>query len=336
MLYLVDPFNDKKLLNNKLFESPFRFFYERFNEKGVELKTYDLDKLTNADKVIFFNHNKNLLRSCKNNGIEKDKRVLVLWEPETVYPLQYRKGIWENYSTIITIRKDLSKKYCFPHIFWPQGQTIRDKTPGFKNRKFITLINANKYSYVNGELYSLRREAIRFFEKYSKNSFDLFGRGWSENPFFKSPGMFLMYVRSSFKNGKFSKFISDVFNSFFIEWPSFKGEIDDKYEYLAQYKFAISFENEDSIVTEKLFDALSCGTIPIYKGPDEINEIVPSNCYINFDDFSSFEDLNNFLQNLSEEDFDKYQENINEYLKSDIFKSLRPEVTLKKLADLVG
>jgi hypothetical protein len=50
-------------------------------------------------------------------------------------------------------------------------------TPSFAQRKPLLIINGNKYSYETCELYSLRRKAIRYFEKHQPG-IDLYGPGW--------------------------------------------------------------------------------------------------------------------------------------------------------------
>ena len=83
--------------------------------------------------------------------------------------------------------------------------------PNFKDRKFLTLINANKYSYVKGELYSLRRKAILFFEEKCPKRFDLYGRGRDIKPYTKIIGMLRMYFLESIKSGQLLKFLFEFF-----------------------------------------------------------------------------------------------------------------------------
>lgn len=334
-VFLVDPFNQKNLLNNKLRNSPFVYLYESLKDKNIELDTYDKKDLISADKIIFFNHNKKLLNECNKLKIEKSKKILVLWEPETVIPDQYSEDVWSEYGEIVTLREDLQLKYQFPKINWPQGQTVKSNYLKFNERKMITLINANKFSYVEGELYSLRREVITFFEKQKNGDFDLFGIGWGRNPFLR-PKIFLYYLLMGFKQGKVLNVIKDFCASFFLSWKTFRGEIPDKYTVLEKYKFNICIENEATYVTEKIFDSLSVGAIPIYKGPIEIQKLVPAECFINYDQFSTIESMYDYLKAMTEEEFTFRQNKISEYMNSEQFKKMQPKSVFTKLAEILA
>ncbi len=334
-IFLVDPFNQKSLLNNELYNSPFRYLYDHLKEHGTELSTYDQKQLISADKIIFFNHNKSLLAECEKLKIDKQKCELVLWEPETVIPGQYCPSVWSRYGKVVTLRDDLALKYNFPKINWPQGQTVRTTVPGFKARKLITLINANKFSYVRGELYSLRRDVICFFQKKNDGNFDLYGIGWGQNPF-KKPKMLAYYALMAIKQMAIFTFLSDLISSFFISWSSFRGEVADKYKVLDDYKFNICIENEATYVTEKIFDSFSSGAIPVYKGPAEIKKLVPEDCYVDFDQFKTLEEMYLFLKSMTEEEYTQRQLKIIEYMNGDHFKKLQPKAVFYELSKILS
>ena len=74
-----------------------------------------------------------------------------------------------------------------------------------------------------------------------------------------------------------------------------------KYRVLRKYNFTLAFENaiEDDYVTEKFFQPLICGSVPIYLGAPNINEYAPGeNCFINTRDFLSPAHLAEYLQDV--------------------------------------
>lgn len=74
---------------------------------------------------------------------------------------------------------------------------------------------------------------------------------------------------------------------------------DTKFEIYSKYKFVIAFENAigDDYVTEKFYDPLLVGTVPIYMGAPNIEEFIPgNNCYIDIRDYKSPEELANYLK----------------------------------------
>lgn len=75
-----------------------------------------------------------------------------------------------------------------------------------------------------------------------------------------------------------------------------------KLDTMARYKFSIAFENasEADYVTEKFYDPLIEGSIPVYLGAPNIEEFAPGEkCFINVSDFDGPEPLSRFLLDLS-------------------------------------
>ncbi|KYR00795.1 glycosyltransferase [Tieghemostelium lacteum] len=76
-----------------------------------------------------------------------------------------------------------------------------------------------------------------------------------------------------------------------------KGEI--KMELLKKYKFSLAIENSEceDYVTEKLWEPLSVGTIPIYLGAPNIDRFLPSpDAIINVRDFDSAQSLADYVR----------------------------------------
>jgi hypothetical protein len=74
-----------------------------------------------------------------------------------------------------------------------------------------------------------------------------------------------------------------------------------KLETIARYKFCLSLENalETDYVTEKFFDPLLVGTVPVYRGAPNIGQFAPGkNAFIDAADFSSPNELALYLKEL--------------------------------------
>ncbi|MCL4244889.1 MAG: alpha-1,3-fucosyltransferase [Candidatus Dadabacteria bacterium] len=75
-----------------------------------------------------------------------------------------------------------------------------------------------------------------------------------------------------------------------------------KLDTMARYKFTVAFENasDADYVTEKFYDPLIAGSVPLYLGAPNIEEFSPGeNCFINVSDFEGPESLSRFLLDLS-------------------------------------
>lgn len=92
-----------------------------------------------------------------------------------------------------------------------------------------------------------------------------------------------------------------------IQGPDFGKQT--KLAAIAPYKFCVAFENSIGIdyVTEKFFDPLLSGTVPVYLGAPNIEMFAPDeNAFINASNFSTARELAQYLQHLDQND-DEYR-----------------------------
>jgi hypothetical protein len=87
--------------------------------------------------------------------------------------------------------------------------------------------------------------------------------------------------------------------------------VTTKLETIARYKFTLAFENSISqdYVTEKFFDPLTAGSVPVYRGAPNIDDFAPGErCFINAADFHGPRDLAEYLSYLAanETEYESY------------------------------
>lgn len=91
--------------------------------------------------------------------------------------------------------------------------------------------------------------------------------------------------------GKFSKLSAAM--------PAYRGQCMSKWKTVSRYKYSLVIENstDDYYISEKIFDALICGSMPIYYGSDKIFEVIPSEWfyYLPKLDASELAKLNAFI-----------------------------------------
>lgn len=78
-----------------------------------------------------------------------------------------------------------------------------------------------------------------------------------------------------------------------------------KLETIAQYKFTLAFENAiaEDYVTEKFFQPLLAGSVPVYLGAPNIDDFAPGeHCFINAADFATAKELAEHLLMLNSND----------------------------------
>jgi len=87
-------------------------------------------------------------------------------------------------------------------------------------------------------------------------------------------------------------------------WSADHGR-ETKLETLARYRFTLAFENSiaEDYVTEKFFDPLVAGSVPVYLGAPNIADFAPGeHCFINVTDFSGPRELAAHLLRLAEDE----------------------------------
>jgi len=173
---------------------------------------------------------------------------------------------------------------------------------GRTDRHGIILVNSNKRAALaDGELYTERLRALQYFSHHG--GIDLWGRLW-ENGLGDLEAEFGDAVRRSWR-----------------------GPVDDKYEAMSRYRFAICYENMvlNGWITEKLFDCLYSGVVPIYLGAPDIAEAVDPECYIDFRRFGSYESLDRYLASLTDAEYEGYRVAARDYLTSARFRRFSPD-----------
>lgn len=185
----------------------------------------------------------------------------------------------DGYSLKNVDRNKLYKFYS-PEPF----NYVIDELWGNKNRsKKIVIINGkHKPKGAGSELYSKRIEAIAELSK--NNMIDLYGHGWER--LITRTSLWLPYIKNYRR-------IMSVYH----------GKCESKYNKLSEYNFCLCFENSivEGYLTEKLFDCLYTGAIPIYLGAPDIEQYIPREAYIDFRQFSSYSELESFVRALSED-----------------------------------
>lgn len=177
-----------------------------------------------------------------------------------------------------------------------------------RKEKLCVMIAGNKKSNDPNELYSRREEIVRWFEKNHSDDFDLYGTDWDKYTF--PPNKLIRHLnRSNWLRSLFHK-----------KFNSYRGKVDRKLPVLKKYKFSICFENTCDVpgyITEKIFDSLISGCVPIYRGAQNIQDHVPSNCFIDMRNFSTHAELYRYIANMGADEYEAYLGNIEKYFNSE-------------------
>lgn len=267
---------------------PYDAMRKEFELLGHTIHTIDLyQDYSEIDFFLFLSLDWRVHHMIVRMGMSS-KMVYCTAEPPSVYSYNTPSGyriLKRIFPYILTWNTDWVDDTCIfkrsiPYWFVDQ----RDGALEFNNRKLLTFISSNKESKYPGELYSERKKAIKYYEISHSNEFDFYGVGWNKQ-----------------------------------KHLCYRGKIKNKSDIYHKYRFAICYENIEGMrgyITEKIFDCLTSGIVPIYAGAPDICDYVPKGCFISLREYNDYESLYNYISNMKEDEYKNYLKAADEFMHS--------------------
>jgi len=180
----------------------------------------------------------------------------------------------------------------------------------FQQKKFLVAITSSKLVKHKNCIHQERFDAFDFFSR-KPEGIDLYGMGWD--------GMSYPFVKTSYK-----------------------GTCETKKDVLLGYKFSICFENSlvMGYISEKIFDCFAAGVVPIYYGAPNVQDYIPKECFIDFRDFRSYEELYQLLTTMTEVEYQSYLDAVKAFIATPEyyeFTSMRyAEIVLEQIQSVMN
>ncbi len=234
-----------------------------------------------------FEHDRKAYRRFIDSGGTQEKSILVRLEPDSVFPSQYTKRISKKYQLIFSpgsIGKIQKRKNLVNHPYLlcikptaPTGNEpnlqewiVSNINQGnftlehWKQRNgLLCMISGNKVSPKSNSNYGLRRKIAKNLDP---KILDVYGPLWSNAIFEKiyhRVGVAVFAIKNLTVPNLFS-----IYGNLLMQFPNAKGPLVNKPLALQSYKYSVVIENSQTAITEKIFDCLINGVLPIYFGPD--------------------------------------------------------------------
>ena len=300
-----------------------------------------------ADYLIAIDHNRRDYNAFIANGGSPSRSILIRLEPPSVFPSQYKNSISKKYAQIISPGSiDTSPSSNF-QVGWPYEYHLNPNYPSdsgpnlssvldmpmsylelqlrnWKERDiFVSMIASNKVSPTRNENYSIRRKIAVELKNPSPA---VYGPLWKGNLIVKLHHR-LAVAYFSLRQGVLPNPRS-IYGSLFRKYPNAKGPIPNKHVILQQSKFTLVVENSNITVTEKLFDALVNGAVPIYIGPDLSKVGLPEDIALHCD--GDPEQIVENLKKVSQSEIVTILKAGQEFLRSSLFKNTWTEDAVYK------
>lgn len=215
-------------------------------------------RLEGADSALLIDYQPQKLRSLIKRGIPKNRRFLVIREPEQIHPSAYRSNYMGQFGKVFGMGQCINGKVEFPWAY----QEAKDWETFFlrtdRNSSLSVSVASWRFSLIKGSYYTLRNEV------FSLPNNHLYGFGW-EDGWQKKTKEVLKQLVTGIKNPEMLSLMP------LFDLGSYKvrglGKVENKLELLSKYKVSLVIENSGNYFSEKLFDAIYAGCIPVYVGP---------------------------------------------------------------------
>lgn len=253
----------------------------------LEASGFEISTDPDGEYFLGLDHEEAMYGRYIEQGGKPELAILVRQETDSVYPGQYRKRIEKKYGLVLTLGgvKSLRTHDLFlghAYIFSPKPTYPRTDDLKFvnifksrKNDKIydvsnwkkrsisFSFVGANKVGLSSNNNYAIRRKLV---DEYAYLGLEVYGPLWNDGfkrRLINRVSMMLWGLKTHQRPPLWS-----IYSDIFRKYKNAKGEVADKHSILLSSKFSLVVENSDLMITEKLFDAILSGSIPVYYGPD--------------------------------------------------------------------
>lgn len=303
--------------------APFYRLHSALNEQNTEVHTADFLLEGKINGSVNDYYSLGLLDNYPNLIGRPDIRLrsFLIMEPPVVAPRLYRalpqltrhfEGVYLHNTVGDGYSLDGVDRSRLRQLYWPQPcSDVIEPYWGKEDRQNrIVVINGNHIPRsFRGQLYGKRIEAMACLAK--SGMVDLYGHGWAK--WWSHRSMWPPYWRN-----------------YRTLMSIYRGACGSKYEVLSRYRFSLCLENMAmaGYLTEKLFDCLYAGTIPLYLGAKDIDRLIPSGVYVDCRNFGSWEEMGSKIMAMPDNEIAAMREAGRAFIRS--------EAGLKYYNSLVG
>jgi len=290
---------------------PFVRLKEVANQQGVECATVDTLPFESFDAFVFCEMpgaSDTILQAAKDRG---KPCYLIICENHFLCRPNGDFVRYKEFDLVFTYNDDVidEVKVLKLNYAFDLPKSIFEITE--PKNKLAVMICSNHKRDLKHLVYAQRRDTINWFQDNQPDAFDLYGLGWDKGafPFQTWPRL----QRSLRRFGLLRLFPRK-------KYASWRGKVARKRDVLGKYRFGFCYENTTEIpgyITEKIFDVMMAGTIPVYLGPENASSHIPDECFVDRAKFSDHTSLFNYLSEMPEERYAEYLNAIQDFLSSD-------------------
>lgn len=299
-----------------------RILRDTFMNKGIEINTPDI----NIGKPISFEI------YVEGQVLEKNScpKYLLALENPFINVMNADLEYCKQFNQVFSWNPKLNDLSNHTLLMVPNELRILPFKEFDQRPIFSSLINANKRfpKLIPDDLYDERLATIKWYESRHPEDFQLYGLGW-EKP---SPA----FTKAGKLRRRIDRLRSQLYG--YKPFPSFHGSVEDKTTIFSVSKFAFCYENTKNLqnyITEKIFDAMMAGCVPIYWGADNIGQYIPKECFVDRRLFSDNSELYAFLKAIDAKRYLRYQQSIQRFLQGPGMEIFEAKYYVNRLVNII-
>lgn len=290
-----------------VFGESYSLLRDQLDAKGHNFDTIDNFSLEDIDVCLFEDMNYGYLYRLFTQTGEIPRLLYIRQAPPSIS----QDNLLSNFikfvplfDTIFTWNDGLAETYeRFTKLHIPQyTEQKRIEHQDFEEKKLLVNISSRKYSPTKHpeELYTAREDVIEYYNESYPTAFTLYGYHWNERP----------------------RLVDTLHHQVMkpTDYSVYEGVIANKTNAYRNHRFALSFENMTGVegyITEKMFDCLRSGIVPVYWGANNVSKYVPEDAFIDYREYGTPASLHERLISVTEQEHREFLESAREYLRED-------------------
>lgn len=326
-------------------------------EHGFQLDTWDMLPWSQADCVWMMDlpPHRGIYEQARRAARQGVPFVLHTVESPVLAPQSYVAANQKHFDFIVTLERDCAQKPGYFSYHLPNTVRLpRDGLP-FARRRCAVMLNTNRVvgyfamrqpglaglpglgqllsgwripmgnvlAPARGELYSWRRNLARAADVLGNEILQVFGAGWKGGQISWLPGY------SNRPYGCSADLPRDATGT---------ENHEAKLELVGRYRFGIAVENYQGhlgYISEKVFDVMMAGAVPVYLGEERITDFLPCECFVDARDFRSHRDLLRYLRDCPESGWQAMREAGQKFLHSEKVQLFTDEAFAERMVSLL-
>lgn len=347
-------FEDPDFLQNRIFSDlpikgvknygyMFAELRRQLAASGIDLATQDINPpeesalVIGLDVVDFFQTYQRL---------PEQRIYLLLNEPATYFPKVWNKENHKVFDRIFTFDYTLADGNKYIHHYfaidldsYPPFQGVTEDE--FNRRKLLVLM-AGMFQFAppkpgSGSLLYVRYRTLRWFGRHMPTQFDFYSRGVeADYRSFRGIGALRKVLPQQVSNwlikivAQRRRLIVESLN---------RGPVPplEKLAVIRSYRFVVCYENTSTpgYISEKIFDCLYAGCVPVYLGEPNIQRFIPAKCFVNRQAFATDAELAAFLVKMTYAEYSTYIVAMQQFVEGIEHQKFSSEANARRVAEVL-